>query len=289
MRETERVMPVLPADFSRDEVLGHFLALGQRASVKQQRVLARWLVGTYAGETLERQVLAQHEVEALSWREEPTGMWSFTGVLAPDHAAVVMAAVESLSRPAPTRDPATGVSRRDGRTAGKRRVDALVELVLAGAGRAPDVASGPWARLVVTMDVDALTGRLAGVARTGQGQIVDAATVRRLACDADLVPVVLGGDSEPLDVGRVHRLATPAIRVAVSLRDRHCTFPGCDRPPGWCRVHHVLPWFEGGRTSVANSALLCERHHTIVHRDGLTAAVTAHGVTWSHHPPSLAA
>lgn len=290
VRETDRVMPVLPGGFDRGEVLGHFLTLGQQAGVREQRALARWLVGTYAGDTLAGQVIAQHEVETLSWRPEPSGMWSFTGVLAPDHAVVVVAALEGFSAPAPSVDPVTGVAVRDARCAGKRRADALVEVVAAGADRAVGVgvARGGSVRLVVTMGLAELTGRLGGVGRTGSGQFVDAGSVRRLACDADLVPVVLGGGSEVLDVGRTHRLATGAIRTAVALRDGGCTFPGCDRPPGWCRVHHVRAWCEGGVTSVANSALLCERHHTIVHRDQLSATITAHGVTW-HEPTPLAA
>ena len=105
-----------------------------------------------------------------------------------------------------------------------------------------------------------------------------------MACDADLIPVVLGGASEPLDVGRAKRLFTGGLRTAIIHRDRHCTFPGCDRPPDWCDAHHVKPWWAGGETTLTNAALLCARHHTIVHRDLLTATVTPTGVTWDTTP-----
>jgi hypothetical protein len=93
-------------------------------------------------------------------------------------------------------------------------------------------------------------------------------TARRLACDAGVVRVITGPDGLPLDVGRAQRTATAAIRRAVELRDGHCVFAGCDAPPEWCDVHHVVHWAHGGPTSCDNGALLCERHHTTVHEGG---------------------
>ncbi|MEO8850968.1 MAG: HNH endonuclease signature motif containing protein, partial [Allobranchiibius sp.] len=57
-----------------------------------------------------------------------------------------------------------------------------------------------------------------------------------------------------------------------------------DRPPGWCDAHHITPWWYGGATTLTNAALLCARHHTIVHRNLLTAQVTATSVTWNPQP-----
>jgi hypothetical protein len=101
-----------------------------------------------------------------------------------------------------------------------------------------------------------------------------------MACDAEVIPIVLGAESDPLDVGRQERLFTKGLRTAVVHRDKHCTFPRCERPPTWTRVHHVTHWLDGGTTSLLNAALLCEKHHLIVHRDNLTATVTTTGVTW---------
>ena len=86
-----------------------------------------------------------------------------------------------------------------------------------------------------------------------------------MACDAEIVPAVLGSQSEVLDVGRLRRLVTVAIWVALVLRDRHCTFPGCRRRPLMCHAHHIIHWISGGKTSLDNLALLCGHHHRVIH------------------------
>src|ERR671916_1839585 len=71
-----------------------------------------------------------------------------------------------------------------------------------------------------------------------------AAEVRRLACDAAIIPMVLGSDSMPLDVGRQQRLATAALREALGQRDKGCAFSGCNRPPRYCHAHHIVSWLD---------------------------------------------
>jgi 5-methylcytosine-specific restriction endonuclease McrA len=80
--------------------------------------------------------------------------------------------------------------------------------------------------------------------------------------------VVMAGRSEPVDVGRKTAVVPPAMRRAVIVRDRHCRFPGCDRPHRWCDAHHVVHWADGGSTAVQNLVLLCRRHHRLVHDRG---------------------
>src|SRR4051812_29278361 len=104
-----------------------------------------------------------------------------------------------------------------------------------------------------------------GAARLGFGATLSAARARWVACDADLTRIVLDPDGVPLDLGRTKRLVTPELRKAVEARDRHCVFAGCDAPHWWSEVHHLIEWTDGGPTSLENSALLCERHHTQVH------------------------
>ncbi|MBO1766090.1 HNH endonuclease signature motif containing protein [Allobranchiibius sp. GilTou38] len=208
-------------------------------------------------------------------------------------------------------ETATSAPERDTRTPAKRRADALVRLidtaagVLDGTSPRPVGEFGGTAKILVTLDYNTLyeglrdAGQLGqhgsdedgfaptylpGIGRTTDGDHLDAGTLRRLACDADLIPAVLGTESEPLDVGRAKRLFTGGLRTAIIHRDQHCTFPGCDRPPDWCDAHHVRPWWAGGETTLTNAALLCARHHTIVHRDLLTATVTKTGVTWDLTP-----
>ena len=87
-----------------------------------------------------------------------------------------------------------------------------------------------------------------------------------LACDAAVIPIVLGGQGQPLDVGRAKRTPTAAIRKAVHTRDNGCAFPGCDRTPPWCDYHHVKEWARHhGTTSVNNLVMLCRRHHRLCH------------------------
>ncbi|MHB8299326.1 MAG: HNH endonuclease signature motif containing protein, partial [Dermatophilaceae bacterium] len=112
------------------------------------------------------------------------------------------------------------------------------------------------------------------------GQVLSPQSVRKLACDAAIIPMVLGSQGQPLDVGRTKRLVTPALLAALWARDKGCTFPGCGRPPQWCDAHHVRHWVDGGATSLLNLALLCAYHHTWVHQRDLTAAITALGATW---------
>jgi hypothetical protein len=121
--------------------------------------------------------------------------------------------------------------------------------------------------LIVTLDIEDLLdpAKGPGAAQTGFGATVSAARARWLACDATISRMVMGPDGLPLDVGREKRVVPPHIRRAVERRDRHCVFAGCGAPTHWCDVHHLLEWINGGETSLENSALLCERHHTKVH------------------------
>ena len=100
---------------------------------------------------------------------------------------------------------------------------------------------------------------------TDDGIELSPATIRRLACDADIIPVVLGTRSEVLDVGRAHRLVTPALWRALVCRDRHCAFPGCTRPPVMGHAHHIRHWADGGPTALDNLVLLCGHHHRTIH------------------------
>jgi hypothetical protein len=150
-------------------------------------------------------------------------------------------------------------------TPGMRRADTLIALVSQHAEQqlAPSVG-GDRPRVVVTIAYDQLLAdctkarSIDGTTRLTPGQL------RRLVCDADLLPVVLGGTSEILDVGRDHRLVTPPIRLALTLRDKGCAFPGCDTPPAACHAHHLTPWWAGGHTALHNLVLVCPHHHALV-------------------------
>ena len=106
-----------------------------------------------------------------------------------------------------------------------------------------------------------------------------------LACDGGIVPIVLGGNSEPLDVGRETRLISAALRRALTARDQGCAWPGCDTPPARCDAHHLQHWGKGGKTALTNLCLLCSRHHFAIHHDGWTAIIDTDGLPTFTPPP----
>jgi hypothetical protein len=124
--------------------------------------------------------------------------------------------------------------------------------------------------VLVTIGLDALRAEL-GVGDLVGGDALSATEVRRLACTAGIVPAVLGGRGEILDLGRARRLFSPAQQQALILRDRTCRAEGCDIPGTWAEAHHWIPWNQGGRTDLANGLLLCSHHHHRVHDPTYTA------------------
>ena len=190
------------------------------------------------------------------------GLWRYTMVLDDEGAAIVDSAVDALAKPLP--DPETGD--RDMRTPAARRADALLELVRCAVG-SDDAPAKSRTSVVVTVGLDALQGRCRGAGLTLGGDLISIETVRRLACDAQVVPAVLGTRGEVLDLGQAQRLFTRAQVRHLWLRDRGCSFPGCTRPPKWADAHHLIHWADGDATDVANGALLCQAHHTVVHRN----------------------
>ncbi len=124
--------------------------------------------------------------------------------------------------------------------------------------------AGVSATVVVTIDQDRLSEQLA-VAGLSTGNAISAGEARRLACHAGIVPMVLSGDSRPLDVGRKKRLHDSAQRLAMGVRDGECRAAGCEIPAAWCEAHHLVPWSSGGATSVDDAVLFCGHHHHRAH------------------------
>ncbi len=152
-----------------------------------------------------------------------------------------------------------------------RRGDGLCALAAAHqqAQLAPS-NGGDRPRIVVTVRHDQLRDDCVVAGVLDSGERLTAGQLRLLACDAEVLPAVLGGNSEILDVGRAQRLVTPPIRTALALRDRGCVFPGCDAPASVCHAHHLVPWWADGATSLSDLVLLCPHHHGLVEpsRDG---------------------
>ncbi|MER6939443.1 DUF222 domain-containing protein [Nocardioides sp. NPDC127514] len=113
-----------------------------------------------------------------------------------------------------------------------------------------------------------------GIATLGydetNGTTITAAEARRMACNATIIPWVLGGDSEVLDAGRGSRFFQPIQRKAMRIQHKCCQAEGCDMPPEWCDAHHLEPWAAGGKTDLKDGALLCPHHHRLAHAPGYT-------------------
>jgi hypothetical protein len=129
---------------------------------------------------------------------------------------------------------------------------------------------GDATTVMVTIDLDSLQSELGTGAILG-GDLLSATAIRRLACTANIIPVVLGGNGEILDLGRSRRLYSPAQRKAIRLRDQHCRGEACSVPAPWCEVHHLKPWSEGGNTDLADGILYCGWHHHCAHDPNYTA------------------
>jgi hypothetical protein len=207
------------------------------------------------------------------------GALTYQLVLDPVGAAALEAAIGPLSAPVPGPD-----GQRDPRSPQTRRGQALIEVCRRATNAGDRPPSGVKTTLMLTMSYDDLAGRVGAATVVGSAQggvLIAPETVRRLACDANVIPAVLGGRSEVLDQGRATRLATPGQLAALWLRDAGCTFPGCTTPAHWCDAHHLTHWADGGTSTLTNLALLCGRHHSIVHRDHLNGRVTTSTVTGS--------
>jgi len=234
----------------------------------------------------------QHARRRLTWSTTGSGMLRLSGDLPPEVGARVTGAIRAESEriwrqqddraPDPS-DPATG------RSVAQRNVDALERIITkANNGATPghgrvdlqvvvdyQVLAGNVAGLPGDTDssIGTATGRAGTVTGSGRcgtsdGVALSAAVVRRLACDAGVIPTVMGADSQVLDQGRRTRTVSPAQRRALIARDGGCVFPGCDRPASWCDAHHIIHWLDHGRTDLDNLVLLCSAHHRCVHEGG---------------------
>jgi hypothetical protein len=198
------------------------------------------------------------------------GMVHFEAMLDPEAGRIVCAALDALTAVTPDRD--TEHADADTRTVPQRRADALVDLAhysLFGGGL-PD-HGGDRPTVMVTIDYDQLVTQI--TEKTGVPTLngpygptpITPQTARRIACDADIIPAVLGGDGTILDLGRSQRTWSTAQRRAARLRDSGCVWPKCQASLAHCDLHHLDFWSLGGRTDHDKSAHLCPFHHWLVH------------------------
>lgn len=168
------------------------------------------------------------------------------------------------------RDPTTG----EWKPLRRRLGEAFVEYVERYPLEATPQTAGVNATVVVTMRLEDLL-RENAAAVLDDGARISAGEARRLACEAGIIPVVLGTKSQPLDLGRTARFHNKAQRIALGLRDGGCTARGCETTASGCHAHHDGPWSKGGRTDLASGRLLCPRHHRLAHNARYAMAIHA--------------
>lgn len=155
----------------------------------------------------------------------------------------------------------------DGRCRERRQADAMVELAThtLDTGQVPQHASQrPHVQVTTTLEtLQGLIGAPAG--EMALSLPISAKTVQRIACDSSITRVLLGADSAVIDAGRAKRVVSGGTRRLLDARDRHCRWPGCERPASWSSAHHVVHWANGGKTDLSNMILLCQHHHWMVH------------------------
>jgi len=198
------------------------------------------------------------EMRSLTLSPGAGGMVWLRGVLDPEGGAVLRTALEPLAR----RGGKDDYRRRD-----RRLGDALVELASHSLdkGLVPQRAN-QRPHLQVTAPFETLIQRMGAPAADMEFSLpISAKAIERIACDCNVTRVLLGTDSEVIDVGRSKRIISPAQRRALDVRDKGCRWPGCDRPAAWTSGHHLVHWIKGGGTDMPNLVLLCYRHHWMVH------------------------
>jgi hypothetical protein len=257
----------LPADLDADitqDATSSLLNHANRLEAAQLRKIGSRILEHVAPEiadardeaALAREERRAHRNRGLNFSLPTEGAVRVTGTLTTEAAAIVRAAIDPLCTPQPN----------DSRSPAQLRADALVEIcrLALRTGELPDNGGEP-PQITITIPFDPLTGAL-GRAYTDTGEYLPAEAARRLACDAQILPVVMGGKGQVLDAGRSRRLATGPLRRALVARDGGCAFPGCDRPPRWCDGHHIRHWADGGTTKLDNLVLLCGHHHRLLHQ-----------------------
>jgi hypothetical protein len=204
----------------------------------------------------------------LTVTQRPNGSSTIRGEADADLTERLLVVFDSLAAPATV----DGV--RDDRSAGQRRHDALRSaLRLVERSRELPDAGGMPATVLLTATLDQWNTDT-GLVSTSHGATLTVATAKRLAgVEAGYVPVVLGPARQVSAYGSTQRIFTTRQRRAIMARDRGCTWPGCDAPPAWCEINHVIPFKDDGDTSVANGAAICDRDHDNLDHNGWTATM----------------
>ncbi|MDX3195024.1 DUF222 domain-containing protein [Streptomyces sp. MN03-5084-2B] len=257
----------------RDSAEANLLTFAEEAGHKQVAALgARILAHLNPDGTAPDDTEPTTPTRELFLRRKRTGIWELSGRFDDETGTRASALLDALA------ERRTGDEGPDFRTLPQRFGDAFsdaVDLAL----NSPDLPmqAGERAHVMVAVSLEDLKSGV-GKATLGDTGTISAAEARVHACDAMVIPAVLGGKSEPLNLGRLRRLISAGLRRALFLRDRGCAFPGCHRPPRHCQGHHIRHWAEGGPTDLSNLVLMCAHHHRLLHRSGWEVRIATDGL-----------
>ncbi len=231
---------------------------------RQLRIVAEELLAAAAPEESADAAARKRAAQQLHLSETLGGMWRLDGHFDAEAGLIISKALaEFLRRPDPEGDLLT-------ESIGSRRAEALVQMARHATAHAESCNGQGGGRHTVIVGLSEQVLRDGtGTAGTPDGQRLPAAAVRRMACDAGIIPAVFGADSEILDLGRLTRHIPTGLRHFLIARDGGCTWPGCDRPPSFTEAHHRQEWLrDQGKTEPENLDLLCTHHHHRVHEGG---------------------
>ncbi|WP_232523051.1 MULTISPECIES: HNH endonuclease signature motif containing protein [Nocardioides] len=259
----------LPAE-ARSRAERHLLAEAAHHDAKTLGILGKRLyevidpdaADAHEAALLEREEAAAMQACRLTLRDDGHGTTHLRGQIPTFHGAALRKMLAALTAPKHQRAThGAGVEWVPGPEAMGQAFCALIERF--PVEQLPKLG-GLTATLVVTITEDSLLGRVERAGLLDTGDRISPGAARRLLCEAGVIPVVLGGDSMPIDVGRERRFHPKYHRVAILTRDQGCRAEGCDRRLG-LHTHHVDRWADGGTTTVGQGIALCPWHHSRIH------------------------
>ena len=218
---------------------------------------------------LERQ---RRDASLRHWIDRESGMFHIAGRLDPENGLRVIGKLDNtVERLFHAALPETCPT--DDRKHGHLNALAFLELIDTASLGAPLTAgamiSSPHARAEVSVVIDLHTLRSGlhehSIVRTGHEAELPLETIRRMACEAEIIPVVLNSKGVVIDIGRASRLATRYQRKAIEAMYSHCAIPDCKVPIAQCQPHHIVYWRDDGPTDMNNLVPLCPHHHRNVH------------------------
>ncbi|MGV9362104.1 DUF222 domain-containing protein, partial [Amycolatopsis sp. NPDC003731] len=257
----------------RDRVEADLLAFAAEAGHKQVAVLgARILAHLNPDGAEPDDTEPVVPVRELFLRRRRSGVWVLNGKFDDETGTRASALLDALA------ERRTGDDGPDHRPHPQRYGDAFSDAIDL-AFNSPDLPmqAGERSHVMVAVSLTDLQSGT-GTATLGDTGTMTAAEARVHACDAMIIPAVLGAKSEPLNLGRLRRLISAGLRRALFLRDRGCAFPGCHRPPRHCQGHHIRHWADGGPTNLNNLVLMCAHHHRLLHRSGWEVRIAPDGL-----------